>query len=432
MAHDNKAAIRRTLLAGTSAMVVLLGGIGGWAATTDLSGAVIAPGALVVESNVKKVQHPTGGVVGELLVHDGDPVRTGQVVLRLDDTVTRANLAVVTKALDELAARKARLVAERDGATAIEFPADLVHRAALPDIAHILAGERRLFESRRDGRAGQQAQLRQRIVQMNEEIVGIQAQLVAKGQEIIFVARELVGVRDLWKKNLVQITRLTGLERDSARINGEQAQLTAAIAQARGKIAEIQLQIIQIEQDLISEVAKDMREIDAKQGELIERRVTAEDQLKRIDLRAPQDGKVHQMAVHTVGGVISAGDVVMVIVPAAEILAVEAKASPQDIDQLRLGQPAMLRFSAFNQRTTPEIEGTVSRVSADVSTDQRTGASFYTLRLTVTAEQIARLGGVRLVPGMPVEAFMRTEDRSVLSYLVKPLRDQVVRAFRER
>ena len=432
MAHDNKAAIRRTLLAGTSAMVVLLGGIGGWAATTDLSGAVIAPGALVVESNVKKVQHPTGGVVGELLVHDGDPVRTGQVVLRLDDTVTRANLAVVTKALDELAARKARLVAERDGATAIEFPADLVHRAALPDIAHILAGERRLFESRRDGRAGQQAQLRQRIAQMNEEIVGIQAQLVAKGQEIIFVARELVGVRDLWKKNLVQITRLTGLERDSARINGEQAQLTAAIAQARGKIAEIQLQIIQIEQDLISEVAKDMREIDAKQGELIERRVTAEDQLKRVDLRAPQDGKVHQMAVHTVGGVISAGDVVMVIVPAAEILAVEAKASPQDIDQLRLGQPAMLRFSAFNQRTTPEIEGTVSRVSADVSTDQRTGGSFYTLRLTVTAEQIARLGGVRLVPGMPVEAFMQTEDRSVLSYLVKPLRDQVVRAFRER
>ena len=432
MAHDNKAAIRRTLLAGTSAMVVLLGGIGGWAATTDLSGAVIAPGALVVESNVKKVQHPTGGVVGELLVHDGDPVRTGQVVLRLDDTVTRANLAVVTKALDELAARKARLVAERDGATAIEFPADLVHRAALPDIAHILAGERRLFESRRGGRAGQQAQLRQRIAQMNEEIVGIQAQLVAKGQEIIFVARELVGVRDLWKKNLVQITRLTGLERDSARINGEQAQLTAAIAQARGKIAEIQLQIIQIEQDLISEVAKDMREIDAKQGELIERRVTAEDQLKRVDLRAPQDGKVHQMAVHTVGGVISAGDVVMVIVPAAEILAVEAKASPQDIDQLRLGQPAMLRFSAFNQRTTPEIEGTVSRVSADVSTDQRTGGSFYTLRLTVTAEQIARLGGVRLVPGMPVEAFMQTEDRSVLSYLVKPLRDQVVRAFRER
>jgi len=413
-------------------MVLLLGGIGGWAATTDLSGAVIAPGALVVESNVKKVQHPTGGVVGELLVHDGDQVRTGQVVMRLDDTVTRANLAVVTKALDELGARKARLMAERDGASAISFPYDLLRRSDNVEVAHILAGERRLFESRRDGRVGQQAQLRQRIAQMHEEITGIGAQLNAKGEEITFVARELAGVRDLWKKNLVQITRLTSLERDSARINGEQAHLIAAIAQARGKIAEIQLQIIQIEQDLISEVARDMREIDAKQGELIERRVTAEDQLKRIDLRAPQDGMVHQMAVHTVGGVITAGDVVMVIVPASEELAVEAKVSPQDIDQLRIGQSAVLRFSAFSQRTTPEILGTVSRVSADVSSDQRTGASFYTLRVTVTAEQIARLGGVRLLPGMPVEAFMQTEDRSVLSYLVKPLRDQAARAFRER
>ena len=267
---------------------------------------------------------------------------------------------------------------------------------------------------------------------MGEEIAGLGAQLKAKGEEITLIARELVGVRDLWKKNLIQLTRLTGLERDSARINGEQAQLTATIAQARGKIAEIELQIIQIEQDLISEVAKDMREIDAKQGELIERKVTAEDQLKRIDLRAPQDGMVHQLAVHTVGGVITAGDVVMLIVPGAETLAVEARAAPQDIDQLRLGQPAILRFSAFNQRTTPEIAGQVSRVSADISIDQRSGQLFYTVRVAVAAADLARLGQVRLVPGMPVEVFLHTEERSVLSYLVKPLHDQVERAFRER
>jgi HlyD family secretion protein len=428
----NRQAIRRTLLMGSVAMVVLIGGIGGWAMGTNLSGAVIAPGALVVESNVKKVQHLSGGVVGELLVRDGDRVREGQVVLRLDDTITRSNLTVVTKALDELAARKARLVAERDGAVAIRFPAELTRRADNAEIAHIIVGEQRLFESRREARAGQQAQLRQRIAQLGEEINGLNAQLKAKGEEIVLIARELVGVRDLWKKNLVQLPRLTGLERDSARVNGEQAQLTAAIAQARGKIAEINLQIIQIEQDLISEVAKDMREIDAKQGELIERKVTAEDNLKRIDLRAPQDGVVHQMSVHTVGGVIAPGDVVMLVVPGDETLAVEARAAPQDIDQLRLGQGAVMRFSAFNQRTTPEINGTVSRISADVSTDTRTGQPFYTLRVNLPAAEVARLGGARLVPGMPVETFLSTEDRSVLSYLIKPLRDQVARAFRER
>jgi HlyD family secretion protein len=241
-----------------------------------------------------------------------------------------------------------------------------------------------------------------------------------------------VGVKDLWSKNLIQLTRLTALEREQARLKGERGQLTAAAAQIKGKIAETELQIIQVDQDLSSDVAKELREIEAKIGEFVERKVAAEDQLKRIDIRAPQDGTVFQLAVHTVGGVVAAGDTIMLIVPNADNLIVEAKVNPQDIDQLQLGQKAMLRFSAFNQRTTPQIAGSVSRVSADTTTDQRTGQSYYLVRVAMPPDEVARLGEVKLLPGMPVEAFIQTGDRTVMSYLAKPLHDQIVKAFRER
>jgi HlyD family secretion protein len=424
--------IRRHMIAGVVVVAALIGGVGGWAATTELSGALIAQGSIVVDSNVKKVQHPTGGVVGEVRVHDGDRVKAGEVVVRLDETVTRANLAIVTKGLDEFAARKARLEAERDGAQTITFPADLLARSNDPSVANALVNERRLFELRRTSRAGQKAQLSQRVVQLEEEIRGLSGQQEAKTREIAFITQELEGVRDLYKKNLVPITRLNTLQRDSARIEGERAQLIASVAQAKGKISETQLQIIQIDQDLGSEVAKDMREVDGKMGEFVERKVTAEDQLKRIEIRAPQDGTVLQSTVHTVGGVITAGDAIMLIVPAADSLMVEAKVNPQDVDQLQLGQSAMLRFSSFNQRTTPEINGTVTRISADTTIDQRTGQSYYTIRVALPTKELARLGDVRLIPGMPVEAFLQTGERTVFSYLVKPLSDQLVRAFREK
>ena len=216
------------------------------------------------------------------------------------------------------------------------------------------------------------------------------------------------------------------------RLEGERAQLTAQSAQAKGKIAEIELQVIQIDRDLTSEVGKELREAEAKTGELIERRVAAEEQLKRIDIRAPQDGTVHQSIVHTVGGVITPADPVMLIVPNADSLVVEARVAPHEIDQLQLGQHAVLRFSAFNQRTTPEVSGTLTRISADVTNDPRTGLAYYTVRIELGTEEIARLGEVKLLPGMPVEVFMRTGDRRVLSYLVKPLQDQITRSFRER
>lgn len=426
------ASIRRHLIVGLLIVLFLGGGVGGWAATVKLAGALIAQGSIVVDQNVQKVQHPTGGIVGDLRVHDGDYVKAGDVLVRLDETVMRANLAIVTKGLDQAMARKARLEAERDGAERIAFPADLVRRAADPDVADTMASEQKLFDLRRTERLGQKAQLTQRVNQLEEEIGGVEAQQAAKAQEIALIGRELEGVRDLYKRNLVQLTRLTQLERETARLGGERAQLIATAAQSKGKIAEIRLQIIQIDQNLSSDVAKELRETDSKIGEFVERKVTAEDQLRRTDIRAPQTGYIFQSAVHTVGGVITAGDPIMYIVPDAAKLQVEAKVQPQDIAQVKVGQTAVLRFSAFDARTTPEIDGEVTRVSADTSTDQRTGASYYTIRIALPAEALKELGELKLLPGMPVEAFVQTGERTVISYLMKPLHDQFMRAFREK
>jgi HlyD family secretion protein len=431
-ALESQRSIRRHTLAGLTIVIVLALGVGGWAGSMTISGALIAPGSIVVDSNVKKVQHPTGGIVGELRVRDGDRVKEGDIVVRLDDTVTRANLAIVTKGLDELTARKARLESERDGDETVKFPADLLARDGDPGVAAILDGERKLFDLRRNARLGQKEQLRQRIGQLKEEVRGLTAQSESKEKEIKLIQRERDGVYDLWKQKLVPLTKLTELERSAVRVEGEAGQLIAQTAQAGGKISETELQILQIDRDLSSEVAKETREIDGKIGEFVERKVTAEDQLKRIDIRAPQDGTVFQSNVHTVGGVITAGDAIMLIVPDTDSLTVEAKVNPQDIDQLRLGQDALLRLSAFNQRTTPEIMGKVTRVSADTSTDQRTGQSYYTIRISMPATEVAKLDGLKIVPGMPVEAFVQTGERTMISYLVKPLQDQLMRMFREK
>jgi HlyD family secretion protein len=424
--------IRIHLIVGFAMVVLVAGGLGGWASTQQISGALIAPGQIVVESNVKKVQHPTGGVVGELRARDGDIVKAGDVVVRLDDTVTKANLAIVTKNLDAAQARAARLEAEQRGVDKIKFPQQLISRASDPDVAAIIASEAKLFDVRVNGRVGQKAQLHERITQLNEEIAGLTAQETAKQQEIDLVQKELTGVKQLYDQHLVQLSRLTTLQRDAARLNGERAQYVAARAQAKGKITETELQIIQVDKDALSEVSKDLRETNDKIGEFVERKVTAEDQLRRVDIRAPQDGMVEQSTVHTVGGVITAGDTVMLIVPQTDDLQVEAKVNPQDIDKLQIGQKTLLRLSAFNQRTTPELNGVVSRVSPDVTADQRTGQSYYTIRVSMPPEEIARLGEVKLIPGMPAEAFVQTGDRTVISYLMKPLSDQLMRAFREK
>ncbi len=424
--------IRVHLIVGLAVVLVLAGGFGGWASTVQISGALIAPGSVVVDSNVKKVQHPTGGVVGEVRVRDGDLVKAGDIVVRLDETVVKASLAIVVKTLNGLWARAARLEAEQRGLDKVKFPASLTDRADDPDVKDVMASETKLFEVRVYGRTGQKAQLRERVTQLNEEIAGLVAQEKSKDQEIALVEKELTGVRQLYDQHLVQISRLTTLERDQARLNGERAQYISSRAQAKGKITETELQIIQVDKDMVSEVSKDLRETNDKIGEFVERKVTAEDQLRRIDIRAPQDGMVLQSTVHTVGGVITAGDAIMMIVPQGDALSVEAKVNPQDIDKLQIGQKTLLRLSAFNQRTTPELNGVVTRVSADVTTDQRTGQSYYTIRVSMPPEEVARLGDNKIIPGMPVEAFVQTGDRTMFSYLMKPLSDQFMRAFREK
>jgi HlyD family secretion protein len=427
-----EASIRRHIVAGSILVVVLAVGLGGWASTAEISGALIAQGTVVVDSNIKKVQHPTGGVVGEVRVHDGDRVKAGDILVRLDETVTRANLSIVTKGLNELYARKARLAAERDSAATMVVPRELAGSLDNPDVKDAMDSERKLFELRRTARLGQKDQLQQRVSQLQEQITGLTAQREAKDKELGFIDQELSGVRDLWQRNLVQLNRLTSLERDEAKAQGERGQLISSVAEAKGRISEIQLQILEIDQQFTSDVAKELRETDSKIGEAVERKVTAEDQLRRIDIRAPQDGVVFQSTANTVGGVITAGDQIMQIVPESDKLSVEVKVEPKDIDKVAFGQPVLLRFSAFNQRTTPELSGTVQRIAADTSNDQRTGQSYYVVRIDIDDGEVARLGNVRLTPGMPVETFIQTGERTLVSYLVKPLHDQLMRSFREK
>lgn len=426
--------IQRYIVSGMLIVGFVVFGIGGWATTYHLSGAVIGQGVVVVDSSVKKVQHPTGGIVGELRVREGDEVKAGDILVRLDETQTLANAMIVTQGVDELHARQARLEAEKDNADKITFPKALLERSGAPnsEAARSIVAERALFDLRKQARAGQKAQLTERISQLLEEIKGYTGQVEAKQKEVDLIHQELDGVRTLWKKNLVPITRLTSLERDTARLEGERSQLAGAIAQSKGKIAEVQLQIIQIDQDLRTEVGKDLIETRSKLSELSERKTAAVDQLNRIDIRAPQSGRVHELSVHTVGGVIAPGEQIMLIVPDTDALAVEVKIAPHDITQVYLGQAATVRFSSFDQTATPEVEGTVSLVSPDLTQDQRTGVSYYMIRIAVKPDQLKKLGTDKLMPGMPADVFIKTAGRTVLSYLTKPLMDQAERAFRER
>jgi len=424
--------LSRYMMGGFLVVLTLFAGVGGWAATTEIAGAVIAPGTVVVDSNVKKVQHPTGGVVGEILVRDGDLVQAGDLLVKLDETVTRANLQMLSKQIDELTIRTARLKAERDDAPSFALPEALKPRLSEPEIADIYHGETSLFSSRRKTSAGEKSQLQERIAQLNEEIAGLTAQKDSKSTEIELIGKELDGLKTLEAKQLVTTAKMVALRREAARLEGERAQLQASAAQSKGKIAEIELHILQREQELKTDIVKELREGQSKMTELSERAVAAMDQLKRVDIRAPQAGYVHQLAVHTVGGVINPSEPLMLIVPGGDKLVIEAKMETSHIDQVHVGARAAIRFPAFNSRTTPEITGTVTRVSPDLTLDERTGVSYFLVRIAISDEEIAKLGDGKLVPGMPADVQIRTEDRTALSYFLKPIEDQIAKAFRER
>ncbi|UPA27408.1 HlyD family type I secretion periplasmic adaptor subunit [Shinella oryzae] len=423
--------IRLHLAAGLALVGLLAGGVGGWAAATQLAGAVVASGHFVVDSYPKKVQHAKGGIVGEIRVQEGKTVKAGEVVLRFDATQTRANLAIVTKRLNELHARLARLEAERDDRTAIDFPPGLSMDSTDPDIISAVRSETRLFEFRREARNARKAQLAERIAQYEHEIEGLKAQESAYAGGLTVLRTEIASQESLHDKGVVSVQRLNSLKTQAATYDGERGEKIAYQAQTQGKITETRLQILSIDQDMKTEVGRELREIQGQIGEFVERKVAAEDELKRIDILAPQTGIVHQLAVHTVGGVVNPAETIMLVIPEGDDLALEVRIAPRDIDQIQPGQRAVLRLSAFNQRTTPELSGRVSRIAADLTVEERTGLSFYVVRIAVPHEEMRKLGGLTLLPGMPAEAMIQTGERTALSYLVKPLADQLNRAFRE-
>src|SRR5689334_15547521 len=418
------------LKVGLRVLILGIGILGGWAIFVPLSGAVVVPGTLVVESDVKKIQHPTGGVVANIPVRDGMHVRTDDLLLHLDETQLRANSQVLSQQLDQVRVRLARLIAERDGANEPQIPHEMIDRSGDADISRLWASEVSLFRIRAAARRNAKELLHSHAGQLGEQISGLDAQVKSRAAQHDLISGELEGVDSLYQKGLVPLTRKTSLQREAARLDGERGQTAAAIAEAKSKISETELQAMRIDQDFRTEVMKDLREAQDKEAELVQKTVAAHDLLKRVDLRAPTNGIVHQLSVHTIGGVITPGEVIMEIVPESDELQIEAKLPPQEIDHVHPGQQTYIRFSAFNQRTTPQLEGVVSYVSADLGHDrQATNTSYYTVRVTLPPSERHRLGNLQLVSGMPVEVFLQTGSRTMMSYLLKPISDQLSRTF---
>ena len=402
----------------------------GWAGLVPLSGAVIVPGQLVLHSNVKKVQHPTGGVVAEILVRNGSKVHAGDTLARLDETAARTSLQVIARQLDEVRLKIARLNAERNGAPEPRWPSALSADIDPLERDRLLEAERDFFAARATARRSEQSLAQSRIDQLEKQIAGLEAQLQSNRQQMGINAGELKSVENLLQEKLVTLQRATTLQRDAARMEGLDGQLASQIAETGNKVHETKLQALQTEQTFRSEVIRELTETEAKEGELIEHKLAAEDQLNRTVIRAPTSGTIHELAVHTAGGVVSAAEVLMLVVPDGDALEIDARVPPDKIDQVRTGQSARIRLSAFNAGTTPELNGAVDVVSADVVRDQ--SGAYYDVRLSLKQEEIHRLGSLQLTPGMPAEVFLQAKSRTMLSYLFKPITDQLSRMFRER
>ena len=427
-----RSGITRHVAIGLLAVAALVFGIGGLAAMIDFAGAVVGHGTLVVSGNVKKVQHQSGGTVAEILVAEGDKVKAGDVLVRLDPTMAAANQGIVTKGLYDAMAQKVRLEAERSGATELLFPKELTALAASdPQVAEVIRIETNAFEAGVLARAGQKDQLGKKINELEQQLVGLHAQEDAIRRQIALAKDEVEGLRTLRGQDLVSTQRITEAESRAAQLDGQLGQIIASIAQTGAEIAGAQLQIIQVEQDARSEASKQLTETSTRLNELFERKIAADDQLKKQTIVAPITGTVYQLSAHTVGGVVNPGEEIMLVVPENDELVVDAQISPAQIDRVHADQEAILRFTSFGSRDTPEYVGAVDTVSPDLITDQRTGMSYYKARIHLPKQAVEELGE-KFVPGMPVEVFIVTGDRTVLSYLTKPLTDQIMHTFRER
>lgn len=428
---NTKKSMRNYQIIGVIGLIVVAGGLGAWAALSSIQGAIIAHGVTTVESHSKKIQHREGGIIKKINVKEGQLVKAGELLIQLDQTDAKAQLAIYDGLLLELNAQAARLKALRDGADKITFPKQLLEQQKDPEVAEILSGQTKLFQALRATSAGRRNQLNERIAQLEKQISGLQSQLVSRKDQYKLISGELASLEELHKKGLVPVSRVLALKRERANLGGQEGQLVSNIAQARSKIGETKLQIIQLEDEDRGKILSELREVEAKLTENRERRIATAAKLRRTRIYAPRAGYVHQLTAHTIGGVVGPGEVIMLIVPKQDDLIVAARVSPQDIDQVHVNQSANIRFSSFNARTTPQVPATVIQVSADLTQVDSQTPPFYSIKLKMTKEGLQKLGDKKLIPGMPAESFIQTRARTPLSYLIQPLRDQIMRAFRE-
>jgi HlyD family secretion protein len=424
---------RWALIVGFLGIAVLVGGFGSWAAMTQIAGAIIASGRIEVERNRQVVQHPTGGVVAEIAVKEGDTVTAGSLLIQLDDTRLQSQLKITEGQLYEIVARRGRLEAERDGASEIRFMDEVIEAGARdPELAELLAGQRNLFVARRESITQEREQLGKRTAQIRNQIDGIDAQTVSLTRQLELIDEETTSQQTLFDRGLAQAGTLLALQRTAANLQGQIGELAANRAQAEARITETEIAMLQITSRLREEAITQLRDLRYRELELREQRSALIEEIDRLQIRAPVSGIVYSLQVQSPRSVLQAAQPVLYIVPQDRPLVIAARVEPIHIDQILVGQEVNLRFSALDQRTTPELTGRVTLVSADAFEDEGTGLNFYRAEIMLAPGEVERLGeNVALIPGMPVEAYIRTEDRTPLVYLTKPLMDYFNRAFRE-
>ena len=417
---------------GLVCVLVLGGGFGTWAATATLAGAIIAMGQLRVETNRQVVQHLDGGIVGNIMARDGDTVEAGDVLVSLNATQMQAELTAIESQYFEIMSRLARLQAVQTGTDTIEFDAELTEIAQTnSDVMALIEGQRALFLAQRESMAKEMLILDQQKVQLREQIAGANAELASLRVQSEKIEEELVGARDLLSRGNIRKSQVLALEREAARLDGQTGQLRQQIPQLESRISEIDLQQIRLEDTMREESIAESRELGFRRTEQRERRAALRERLSRLEIRAPRSGVVIDSTVHALGAVIRPAEPIMYIIPNDTGLVVDARVEPISVDQIYVGQPAVLRFSAFNARTTPEISGAIKTVSPDVITDEQSGLSFYRAEVTIDENELPKLEGQALIPGMPVEVYVQTGERTPLAYLMKPLTDYFNRAWRE-
>ncbi len=423
---------RQPIWTGIATVALLIAFFGGWGMMTTISGAIVAPGLVQVEQNRQVVQHPDGGVVAEIAVQEAQTVTSGDLLIRLDGAQIKAELTIVEGQLFDAMARKARLQAERDDLTDLIFPAELTDLAVTrPDVAEQIEGQKRLFVARLETQNAQIDQLGQRLDQIASQSEGIAAQMAAINDQIALLTPEIADQQTLLDKGLTQSARIMDLKREVARLDGNRGEMQSNLAQAEGKATETKLQILQIKSARREEANAQLRDMGDKTLELAERRRALTEQVNRLEIRAPVAGIVLGLAVTTPQSVIRPADPILYIIPQDRPLIIIAQIPPIHVDEVRVGQVVRVSFAAFSARTTPELIGTLTTISADAMTDQASRQSFYRAEITLDAGEMAKLQGNKLVPGMPVQAFISTGDRTPMAYLLKPFTDYFHMAMRE-